>query len=372
MARTFEMNEPEMVPSLGDMKRAVSFGTFALLVSTIAVVGCSDSQGEEGANANAATNASDPFALGDDPPLRVPPAPTARTISLSPSHGCVVVLGAVKCFGYDTYSELGSPYEKFGVKPPVAVPGIRDAVEVAVGAGYSCARHADGTVSCWGAQRYGALGAPANTPCGHKGSELCRSTPEKIPNLDQVVKIVAGDSRTCALRVDGTMTCWGAGRPNEDSAVKRMPFAENLVDIGFFKGACGLTTRSTIRCFSKDGAARPRPEAWFPDAPPYTGLTAVSVGMGADAPVLQRGGTLAMGATVASFGPVAHVVGAAGFGCAMLEHGAVRCWGEAVGGELGVRPSPITRGGISTVPIDDAVDVPGVKAKDLAAAPGWV
>ena len=60
---------------------------------------------------------------------------------------------------------------------PVQVPGITDCVQITGGANHTCARHADGTVSCWGSNASGQLGQLASNVDDHLHGELGRQDP---------------------------------------------------------------------------------------------------------------------------------------------------------------------------------------------------
>lgn len=67
------------------------------------------------------------------------------------SFACAVLrTGAVSCWG--------QAHESTRMFVPTAVPGLEGVVEVAVGGGHTCVRHADGKVACWGANESGQLG----------------------------------------------------------------------------------------------------------------------------------------------------------------------------------------------------------------------
>jgi alpha-tubulin suppressor-like RCC1 family protein len=72
-----------------------------------------------------------------------------------------------------------------------------------LGAGYShtCARRADGSLWCWGANESGQLGNNTTTPS---------AIPQMVTALGtSVAKFAVGDSFTCAIKFDGTLWCWG-------------------------------------------------------------------------------------------------------------------------------------------------------------------
>src|SRR4029450_3346903 len=71
-----------------------------------------------------------------------------------------------------------------------------------VTAGYShtCAIAVDGALSCWGGNYSGQLG---------DGTTMNRTTPVRVGEGSWVV-IEAGTSYTCAIRTGGTLWCWGS------------------------------------------------------------------------------------------------------------------------------------------------------------------
>ena len=118
--------------------------------------------------------------------------------------------------------------------PPVRiVPGVLDAVEVAIASSTTCVRHRNGQVDCdtgkgpqrlesitdavsvslseaqvcvvrsngtmWCAKREFGFGG------GHDGFQ----TPVPIPGMTNAVEVVVGEGTTCARRQDGTVCCFG-------------------------------------------------------------------------------------------------------------------------------------------------------------------
>lgn len=79
-----------------------------------------------------------------------------RRVRLSQLHGCAIdAAGAVWCFGLNTDGQLGVPpktsmTERYTTQPPVKVPGIARAVDVACMSSTSCALTASDEIFCWG------------------------------------------------------------------------------------------------------------------------------------------------------------------------------------------------------------------------------
>lgn len=123
--------------------------------------------------------------------------------------------GTLRCRGLNQSGQLGlgtSVGPRWG--GPVEVPGLRDVEQVVTTDTYvTCTRHRDGTVRCWGSNRYDMLGT------GHEGDERCasgdpcRRSPTLVPGLVDVVFIAVNDFAVCAVSRDGSVRCWGNGDP---------------------------------------------------------------------------------------------------------------------------------------------------------------
>jgi len=83
---------------------------------------------------------------------------------------------------------------------PVQVEGISDVTAVAAGAFHTVALRTDGTVWTWGSNIFGTLG---------DGTTTNRISPEQVPGLTDVTAIAAGSAYTLALKKDGTVWAWG-------------------------------------------------------------------------------------------------------------------------------------------------------------------
>lgn len=71
-------------------------------------------------------------------------------------HTCAVYLGAVKCWGYNGFGQLGDGTfnDRFIPGDVIGLPG--QPVDVTAGATHSCALTAAGAVFCWGRNLAGA------------------------------------------------------------------------------------------------------------------------------------------------------------------------------------------------------------------------
>jgi alpha-tubulin suppressor-like RCC1 family protein len=88
------------------------------------------------------------------------------------------------------------------------------AVEIAAGRGHTCARFDDGSVRCWGGNRWGELGDGRTrhescTGLGDFEQTDCASRPVETA-VDDVAQLSArGGPSSCALHDDGSVACWG-------------------------------------------------------------------------------------------------------------------------------------------------------------------
>ena len=131
-----------------------------------------------------------------------------KQISAGVIHTCALKNdGSVFCWGFNKFGQLGNStnigLENSTTVTPLNV-NINNVKQISAGKRHTCALKNNGTVSCWGINRYGQLGNSANTIINY---------PNSIPvdvNIDNVKQISAGGIHTCALKNDGTVACWGA------------------------------------------------------------------------------------------------------------------------------------------------------------------
>jgi alpha-tubulin suppressor-like RCC1 family protein len=113
--------------------------------------------------------------------------------------------GAVWCWGSNTQGLLGNG-STVDSSSPVRVTGLGTSVAQISGGqygnGHICARKGDGTAWCWGSGSYGELG---------NGTQAQSLTPVQANIGTSVLAIAAGGAHTCALKTDRTVWCWGVG-----------------------------------------------------------------------------------------------------------------------------------------------------------------
>lgn len=182
-------------------------------------------------------------------------------------------------------------------KTAVGVVGLKDVLELAAGDEHTCARLANGTVSCWG------------------GSWEDSALPRAIPGLKEVVAIDAGGKATCARVKTGKITCFStkhvANRPTEflEAPAKQPDVADVAVGAAH---ACLLDAQGNVSCWGAayDQALNFKPKEEYPK------------------PVKDP-------VAIAGLSGVTQLDAGANATCALTKTGAVRCWGRNEAGVLG-------------------------------------
>jgi alpha-tubulin suppressor-like RCC1 family protein len=131
-------------------------------------------------------------------------------ISAGESHTCALRSnGSVQCWGNNFYGQLGNGTRSHSTSP-VDVSGLASGV-VAISAGdhHTCALLQAGSVTCWGLNDLGKLGALTGETCG-PDDEACSLVPLPVQGLSEISAIDAGGDQTCALTAASGMKCWGA------------------------------------------------------------------------------------------------------------------------------------------------------------------
>lgn len=122
-------------------------------------------------------------------------------------HACVVMEdGRLYCWGNNSEGQLGQgdPFPGPGVDSavPIQVGSDSDWSAVACGQGHTCALRVDGTLYCWGRNANHELGLG-------EGAEGQIRTPQQVGTDMDWEQIVAGQNHSCAVKANGDLWCWG-------------------------------------------------------------------------------------------------------------------------------------------------------------------
>ena len=129
----------------------------------------------------------------------------AQAIDTGTWHTCVMVNGALKCWGDNRYGQLGDNTFNNNINP-VDVTGLSGGIQaIASGRNHSCLV-LDGTVKCWGYNGDSEFG---------NGGTANSTTPVAVSNITGGVQdMSAGTASTCAI-VNGGAQCWGSNAYGE-------------------------------------------------------------------------------------------------------------------------------------------------------------
>jgi alpha-tubulin suppressor-like RCC1 family protein len=234
-----------MVSGLTDAT-AVDGGSFALCaLRATGAVACWGHTLQGGGIGNGSTRSS--------VPVPVAGIATATAVSVGEDTACALLAGGdAACWGSGGDGALGDGTTA-DHPLPVAVAGLHGALAISTGGAHSCALRSDHTVACWGSDWHGMLaydpilGPPPGGPM------------VVVPGLVDVVAIDGGGYFTCALRANGTVSCWGDGTHGEagdgtmlqssyvPSTVAGIPDAVAIAVDRFH--ACALRAGGTVSCW---------------------------------------------------------------------------------------------------------------------------
>jgi len=175
----------------------------------------------------------------------------AKAVSASYFHTCAITAkGAAKCWGNNSWGELGDNTANESAKP-VGVYGLNKRVKQ-ISAGYTstCAVTTKGAAKCWGSNLYGQLGDSSTTTTGK---------PVNVYGLGSDIKSVkAGGYHACALTTAGGVRCWGLndeGQLGDNSTISSLkPVVVATADkmrviTSGFEHTCAMTAKRAITCW---------------------------------------------------------------------------------------------------------------------------
>lgn len=167
----------------------------------------------------------------------------------------------VKCLGANAFGQLGNA-TNLPSAAPVQVAGLSgltagtQARQVVTGANHACARLANQNVKCWGVNNVRQLGTPTN-------SVPWANAPVDVPNLsNNVTQLASTADHTCAIHAGGGASCWGADQFGQLGDGSVAPFKGNVTVAGLGGDAkqistgighsCALITGGAVRCWGSN------------------------------------------------------------------------------------------------------------------------
>lgn len=184
---------------------------------------------------------------------------------------------------------------------------------LATGSLHTCALRPDGTVSCWGHNSNGELG---------DGNTAIYANPT-IVGLKDAIALASGTSFSCALKSDATVVCWGKnnfgqlgdGTTTDRAAPVAVSGLSNVVAINAgLSHVCAVKADSTVVC-------------WGQNVHGELGI-GNTIAQNTPSAVLGVGG-------VGFLSGVVSVASGYAYSCALKADATVVCWGVNTHGELG-------------------------------------
>jgi cysteine-rich repeat protein len=286
--------------------------------------------------------------IGDDETPASLPAPVevggpVRQLALGWFHTCALLdSGVVRCWGwgpagrlgYGKTYDIGGPLDSVGDdEPPTWAPNLDfggTAVrQLAAGSDHTCALLDSGAVHCWGAGTDGKLGYGNTAHVGDDETPAEAGAVNVTDGGDKVIQLAGGGAHTCALLGSGAVRCWGRGAEGQLGYGKtdnigdgESPASAGYVDVGGtviqlaagFYHTCALLDTGAVRCWGRG--------------------TDGQLGYG-DTSNIGDYETPASKGDVNVGGTVRQIAAGHYHTCALLDTGAVRCWGRGVDGRLG-------------------------------------
>jgi len=284
-------------------------------------------------------------------------------VSAGQTFTCAVTAGgSVSCWGKNHYGQLGtgSTVDQLAAVTPAIASGAQ---RVEAGYFHACAVMAGGNVRCWGRNESGQVGAGTTNEM-----EL---TPVDVAGLSGIVEVTLGESHTCALTDAGAVKCWGnnwASQLGLGTSTEEYNTPQDVVGLGSGVLAiaagrmhtCALTVGGGVKCWGENHEGAVGDGTTLPAASPVdvtglaSGVAAIAVGDSHSCAALAAGGMMCWGDNYlgklgtgdwsASPTPVPvsditeRVIDADAAGwhtCALLESGALMCWGRGDSGQIG-------------------------------------
>jgi alpha-tubulin suppressor-like RCC1 family protein len=224
---------------------------------------------------------------------------SVANIAIGGNHLCTLSLaGTIACVGYNDWGQLGypaagdelgkdlgSPYNFSATLD--TVPSLFGATAIGASATNSCVVLCDGNIRCWGAKETWLTGKGAASP------ENRRMLPERLERPNAVRQVELAGTYACAMLQDESAVCWGWLPIGSASMPWHYVYPPRAIDN--WRGilawsladdaACAVKNDGTVSCFGRNrrailGTGIPDDDA-HPAPVPIEGITsAVDISVG--------------------------------------------------------------------------------------------
>ncbi|MBU1534396.1 hypothetical protein KKF84_03695 [Myxococcota bacterium] len=262
-------------------------------------------------------------------PVRVQNLPgPATVITVGKEHSCAIVGGDVFCWGRNTSGQLGDGTTTNAPTPIQVDDSISIYNGITAGDSFTCAKVEGGTMKCWGDNTYGQLGSCSVQPYLASPELVPLSCGSPVP-LRFNTRLSAGNDHICVDNTGNTY-CWGRnlyGQLGNDSTLNadlhetslyndngtlRVLNGSQIASGGYHACAANTDRSDAVVCWGRNTAGQLGSGS----------STQQHVGFQTD-PVLQG---------------VSEVFAGLEHTCVFLDTGDIYCWGGNHNGELGQVP----------------------------------
>jgi alpha-tubulin suppressor-like RCC1 family protein len=122
--------------------------------------------------------------------------------------GAIFSSGDIALWGDNSNGQLGPQVDGGASAIPMLLPGFNDVTQLSFPEFSSCALRVDGTVWCWGSTAFGQNGSTAIVGA-------VQATPSQVLGISGATQIAAGLNHVCALVGPGIVECWGENDSNQ-------------------------------------------------------------------------------------------------------------------------------------------------------------
>ncbi|MEM9458593.1 MAG: hypothetical protein AAGF11_30740 [Myxococcota bacterium] len=234
--------------------------------------------------------------------------------------------------GYGNVDTIGDNTDEFANAGGFVDTGGH-VVQLSLGSNFTCARFADGAVRCWGNGQHGRLGLGLGSTDDIGDGELPLDV-GPIMLGGPAVDIAAGNAHVCAVLDGGDLLCWGQAQlgrlgygSTNDVGLTQTPMEMGPVMVGgsvvqVVAGeahTCALLVGGDVRCWGDNDVGQ--------------------LGYGHSDDIGDDEGEVPAGeppvVIADAGGMVIELAAGKDHTCAILEGGALRCWGDNGDGQLG-------------------------------------
>ena len=256
--------------------------------------------------------------------------------------------GTVRCWGENKWGQLGDGTFTNSSRP-VQVRQLERVIQLDVGLKRACAVGADGTLYCWGNNDAGML---------RNGQQGDQNLPVIAQGVEHVVEVSLGESQTCVRRTDFTLECW-LYNPNAPELN-----VSNVTDVVGVEAGYFLTTATLT-----DGSVQTWGENDLAGPMDVDSSRAVRSGYGfvcvlTDEATVRCKGVYSVhdfvervDGLVPGLESVANMSSGFEHTCAVVQQGKVYCWGRNNRGQLGDGSTEYTIEPREVVGLDQVIEV---------------